>query len=92
MARIDKNLTGLVKRQVKSTTDTLGVGTRKAIPVNFLYLCEKHVHILYTKHDHIYMKHARSRTHQCLHTTYPSKAGITLPTAFAAPVVAGIIF
>lgn len=29
-------LTGFSRRQVRSTTDTLGVGTRKAIPVSFL--------------------------------------------------------
>lgn len=35
----------------------------------------------------------RSHTHQCTHAqTYPLKAGITLPTAFAAPVLAGMIF
>lgn len=29
-------LTGFSRRQVRSTTETLGVGTRKAIPVSFL--------------------------------------------------------
>ena len=42
---------------VKSTTETLAVGTRNAIPVSL-----------------------------------PTKAGITLVTAFAAPVEAGIMF
>jgi len=42
---------------VKSTTETSGVGTRKAMPVNF-----------------------------------PFSSGITFPTAFAAPVEAGMIF
>merc|ERR1719392_514798 len=44
-------------RAVRSTTDTSGVGTRKAIPVSF-----------------------------------PFNSGITLPTAFAAPVAAGMMF
>lgn len=34
-------LTGFSRRQVRSTTETLGVGTRKAIPVSFL--CETRV-------------------------------------------------
>merc|ERR1712012_1203052 len=42
---------------VRSTTETSGVGTRKAIPVNF-----------------------------------PFSSGITLPTALAAPVAAGMMF
>ena len=42
---------------VKSTTETSGVGTLKAIPVSF-----------------------------------PFNSGMTLPTAFAAPVEAGMIF
>ena len=46
-----------IKETVKSTTETLAVGTRNAIPVSF-----------------------------------PSREGITLVTAFAAPVEAGIIF
>jgi hypothetical protein len=45
------------RRQVKSTTDTSAVGTRKAIPVNL-----------------------------------PFRSGITLPTAFAAPVLEGMMF
>lgn len=49
--------TAFFRRHVKSTTDTSGTGTRKAIPVSF-----------------------------------PFKSGITLPTAFAAPVDAGMIF
>merc|ERR1719373_1403584 len=50
-------LAGFSKRQVRSTTETSGVGTRKAMPVNF-----------------------------------PLTAGITLPTAFAAPVDEGMMF
>lgn len=50
-------LTGFSNRHVKSTTETSGVGTRKAIPVNF-----------------------------------PFKAGMTLATAFAAPVDDGMMF
>lgn len=42
---------------VKSTTETLATGTRKAIPVSF-----------------------------------PLSSGITLPTALAAPVAAGMMF
>lgn len=34
-------LTGFSNRTVKSTTDTLGVGTRKAIPVSLLERGEK---------------------------------------------------
>src|SRR6185436_21084225 len=45
------------KRQVKSTTETSAVGTRKDMPVNL-----------------------------------PLRAGITLPTALAAPVLEGIMF
>eukprot|EP00122_Pirum_gemmata_P000197 Pgem_evm1s169 len=56
-ALISSKEAGLAKLQVKSTTETLGVGTRKAIPVNF-----------------------------------PFNSGITLPTALAAPVEAGMIF
>merc|ERR1712151_50347 len=50
-------LAGFCKRQVKSTTDTSGVGTRKAMPVSF-----------------------------------PFTAGITFPTALAAPVDEGMMF
>jgi hypothetical protein len=52
-----KILFTLARRTVKSTTDTSGVGTRKAIPVSF-----------------------------------PFKAGMTFPTALAAPVEAGMMF
>merc|ERR1719265_2687362 len=34
---------GLSKRHVKSTTDTSGVGTRKAIPVNLPFKAGKHL-------------------------------------------------
>lgn len=33
---LSTTLTGFSRRQVRSTTETLGVGTRKAIPVSFL--------------------------------------------------------
>ena len=56
MLQKDINLT-LAKRTVKSTTDTSGVGTRKAIPVSL-----------------------------------PFNSGMTLPTALAAPVEAGMMF
>ncbi len=49
--------TPFFRRQVKSTTDTSGTGTRKAMPVSL-----------------------------------PLRAGMTLPTALAAPVEAGIMF
>ena len=45
------------RRTVRSTTETSGVGTRKAIPVNL-----------------------------------PFNSGMTLPTALAAPVEAGMMF
>lgn len=35
-------LTGFSRRTVRSTTDTLGVGTRKAIPVSLLWESESH--------------------------------------------------
>lgn len=35
-------LTGFSRRTVRSTTDTLGVGTRKAIPVSLLWGSESH--------------------------------------------------
>uniref|UniRef100_A0A5F8H9Y9 Uncharacterized protein n=1 Tax=Monodelphis domestica TaxID=13616 RepID=A0A5F8H9Y9_MONDO len=54
---ISSYLAGFSRRQVRSTTDTSGIGTRKAIPVSF-----------------------------------PFRSGITLPTALAAPVAAGMIF
>ena len=50
-------LVAFSKWQVRSTTDTLRVGTQKAMPVNF-----------------------------------PFKSGMTLPTALAAPVGAGMTF
>mmetsp|Transcript_23524 Transcript_23524/g.44364 ORF Transcript_23524/g.44364 Transcript_23524/m.44364 type:complete len:202 (-) Transcript_23524:632-1237(-) len=50
-------LPGLSRRHVKSTTETSGVGTRNAMPVNF-----------------------------------PFSAGMTLPTALAAPVEEGMMF
>uniref|UniRef100_A0A673TN26 Uncharacterized protein n=1 Tax=Suricata suricatta TaxID=37032 RepID=A0A673TN26_SURSU len=50
-------LAAFSRRQVRSTTDTLGVGTRKAMPVSF-----------------------------------PFSSGMTLPTALAAPVEAGMMF
>lgn len=53
----EKLKTNINYLHVKSTTETFGVGTRKAIPVNL-----------------------------------PFREGMTLPTAFAAPVAAGIIF
>uniref|UniRef100_A0A671WJS9 Uncharacterized protein n=1 Tax=Sparus aurata TaxID=8175 RepID=A0A671WJS9_SPAAU len=51
------DVTGFSRRTVRSTTDTLGVGTRKAMPVNLLL-----------------------------------SSGMTLPTALAAPVEAGMMF
>merc|ERR1712168_1421899 len=54
---MSSNFAGFSRRQVRSTTDTSGVGTRNAIPVSF-----------------------------------PFSEGITLPTAFAAPVEAGMMF
>uniref|UniRef100_A0A8P0P995 Uncharacterized protein n=1 Tax=Canis lupus familiaris TaxID=9615 RepID=A0A8P0P995_CANLF len=48
-------LAAFSRQQVRSTTDTLGVGTRKAMPVSF-----------------------------------PFSSGMTLPTALAAPVEAGV--
>merc|ERR1719258_857377 len=54
MSSIDASLPSL---QVRSTTDTSGVGTRKAMPVSL-----------------------------------PLRAGMTLPTALAAPVEAGMMF
>merc|ERR1719401_886768 len=56
-ATISSYLAGFSRRHVRSTTDTSGVGTRKAIPVSF-----------------------------------PFTAGMTLPTALAAPVDEGIMF
>merc|ERR1719510_2505362 len=56
-ATMSSYLAPFSKRQVKSTTDTSGVGTRKAMPVSF-----------------------------------PFTAGITLPTALAAPVEEGMMF
>uniref|UniRef100_A0A673UB10 Uncharacterized protein n=1 Tax=Suricata suricatta TaxID=37032 RepID=A0A673UB10_SURSU len=50
-------LAAFSRRQVRSTTDTLGVGTQKAMPVSF-----------------------------------PFSSGMTLPTALAAPVEAGMMF
>src|SRR5215472_1758699 len=55
-ALISSYLAGFVNRQVKSTTETFTVGTRKDIPVNL-----------------------------------PLRSGMTLPTAFAAPVLDGMI-
>uniref|UniRef100_A0A8C0RP44 Uncharacterized protein n=1 Tax=Canis lupus familiaris TaxID=9615 RepID=A0A8C0RP44_CANLF len=49
-------LAAFSRRQVRSTTDTLGVGTQKAMPVSF-----------------------------------PFSSGMTLPTALAAPVEAGMM-
>merc|ERR1719238_1594429 len=56
-AQISSYLAGLASLQVRSTTDTSGVGTRKAMPVSL-----------------------------------PFRAGMTLPTALAAPVDAGMMF
>merc|ERR1719492_361216 len=56
-ATISSYFAGFSKRQVRSTTDTSGVGTRNAMPVSF-----------------------------------PFTAGMTLPTAFAAPVEEGMMF
>uniref|UniRef100_A0A2K6D968 Uncharacterized protein n=1 Tax=Macaca nemestrina TaxID=9545 RepID=A0A2K6D968_MACNE len=50
-------LAGFSRWQVRSTTDTLAVGTRKSMPVSF-----------------------------------PFSSGMTLPTALAAPVEAGMMF
>uniref|UniRef100_A0A9L0JH43 Uncharacterized protein n=1 Tax=Equus asinus TaxID=9793 RepID=A0A9L0JH43_EQUAS len=54
---ISSYLAAFSRQQVRSTTDTLGVGTRKAMPVSF-----------------------------------PFSSGMTLPTALAAPVEAGMMF
>ncbi|KAJ1078497.1 hypothetical protein K5549_000679 [Capra hircus] len=54
---ISSYLAGFSRQQVRSTMDTLGVGTRKAMPVSF-----------------------------------PLSSGMTLPTALAAPVEAGMMF
>mmetsp|Transcript_7998 Transcript_7998/g.19213 ORF Transcript_7998/g.19213 Transcript_7998/m.19213 type:complete len:211 (-) Transcript_7998:407-1039(-) len=56
-ATMSAMLAGFSSLQVRSTTDTSGVGTRKAIPVSF-----------------------------------PFSSGMTFPTAFAAPVAAGMMF
>src|SRR4051812_28246233 len=56
-ALISSYFAGFSNRQVKSTTETSAVGTRKDIPVNL-----------------------------------PLRAGITLPTALAAPVLEGMMF
>mmetsp|Transcript_123183 Transcript_123183/g.330838 ORF Transcript_123183/g.330838 Transcript_123183/m.330838 type:complete len:227 (+) Transcript_123183:59-739(+) len=56
-ATMSSILAGLSSLQVKSTTDTSGVGTRNAMPVSL-----------------------------------PFSEGMTLPTAFAAPVEEGIMF
>merc|ERR1719244_349570 len=56
-ALMSSYLAGFFRRTVRSTTDTLGVGTRNAMPVNF-----------------------------------PLSSGMTLPTALAAPVDAGMMF
>src|SRR5690349_5533343 len=56
-ALISSYFAAFSKRQVKSTTETSAVGTRKDMPVSF-----------------------------------PLRAGITLPTALAAPVLEGIMF
>merc|ERR1711933_604288 len=42
-ATISSYLAGLSKRQVKSTTETSGVGTRKAIPVSLPFTAGKHL-------------------------------------------------
>lgn len=82
-------LTGLASRQVKSTTDTSAVGTRKAIPVNLLKInYYQHSLCLIT----VQYKVFSSLSEQVYNLTYPFREGITFPTAFAAPVVAGIIF
>merc|ERR1719198_2334119 len=57
LAEISGMLAPFCNLQVKSTTETSGVGTRNAIPVSL-----------------------------------PFKDGITLPTAFAAPVADGMMF
>mmetsp|Transcript_10537 Transcript_10537/g.33311 ORF Transcript_10537/g.33311 Transcript_10537/m.33311 type:complete len:201 (-) Transcript_10537:88-690(-) len=56
-ATMSSYLAGFSRRQVRSTTDTSGVGTRNAMPVSL-----------------------------------PFTAGMTLPTAFAAPVEEGMMF
>merc|ERR1719272_2677501 len=57
LAKISSRVAGLASLQVRSTTDTSGVGTRKAMPVSL-----------------------------------PLSAGMTLPTALAAPVEEGMMF
>merc|ERR1712157_433264 len=42
-ATMSSYLAGLSNAQVKSTTDTSGVGTRKAMPVNFPFNAGKHL-------------------------------------------------
>merc|ERR1719476_732800 len=42
-ATISSYLAGFSKRQVKSTTETSGVGTRKAMPVNLPFTAGRHL-------------------------------------------------
>lgn len=88
-------LTGFSKRQVRSTTETFGVGTRKAMPVSFLWVGgmrrerSKFISIFHTRKA---LRHLGGGGVVEKRSPYPFSSGITLPTAFAAPVEAGIMF
>uniref|UniRef100_A0A8C3CJU9 Uncharacterized protein n=1 Tax=Cairina moschata TaxID=8855 RepID=A0A8C3CJU9_CAIMO len=74
---LSTTLTGFSRRQVRSTTETLGVGTRKAIPVSFLAS---------------QAPATTSSLNPRKANTHPLSSGMTFPTALAAPVEAGIMF
>lgn len=102
---------GWARRQVRSTTDTSGVGTRNAIPVSFLEnptlgrvseLKDFSVHLpsplLFPQEmpqglrtSLVYLRCALYPGCSLL-PSYPLSAGMTLPTALAAPVEAGMMF
>lgn len=102
---------GWARRQVRSTTDTSGVGTRNAIPVSFL----ENPTLGQESEPRDFSVHPPSlplspqQTPQGLGASlvllecaphpgcsflplYPLRSGMTLPTALAAPVEAGMMF
>uniref|UniRef100_A0A4X1UWF2 Uncharacterized protein n=1 Tax=Sus scrofa TaxID=9823 RepID=A0A4X1UWF2_PIG len=78
--------TGFSRRQVRSTTDTLGVGTRKAMPVSFLGTRGS------KQSQHHPCWCPRHPGQESSKEPHPLSSGMTLPTALAAPVEAGMMF
>uniref|UniRef100_A0A8C2WPV9 Uncharacterized protein n=1 Tax=Cyclopterus lumpus TaxID=8103 RepID=A0A8C2WPV9_CYCLU len=81
---------GLVRRHVRSTTDTSATGTLNAMPVSLLESGQNREILDLWRHPFLFKR--RGTICRCGGRTYPLSSGMTLPTALAAPVEAGMMF